>query len=182
MSRATGRCPDLRVAITNEGEITAVSWSPALGRPADPASAQARVPNLAGLFDVTIERADTDEIATDVLARDVFVGPNYGLARDRLTAWAVRLGILRLWAGDECVALEPDLLGGTWETTCLHCGAKWSDSSVLFWLQARGNGHTPLSCRACGAALPQLSDDQSDAGCIEVDAGAHPHPIKEHVH
>ena len=79
MSVPQAQQPDLRVTVTTKGEITAARWNPCLMRNNNPSTGQNRVPRLAGLFDVTIERSEADDItiATDLVVDEVlqFVGP-----------------------------------------------------------------------------------------------------------
>jgi hypothetical protein len=149
--------PELRATVTRRGDVVMTRWSPGAARPGGPAASQLRLRKLAGVFDLTIERESVDgiTIATDLLVGDVFLADDSALAYEKLIAWAASLGYHRVWLSHEVVALEPNLLGGTWETTCRHCGSTWSDSTAGFWLNARAAGFYPPVCSLCSHPLVQ---------------------------
>jgi hypothetical protein len=172
-----GPRPELRATVSRRGDVVMTRWSPGAACPGGPAASQLRVRKLAGVFDLTIERESADgiTIATDLLVSDAFLANDSALAYEKLIAWAARLGYRRVWLSHEVVALEPNLLGGTWETTCRHCGSTWSDSTAGFWLNARAAGYYPLACSVCSHPLPQPVAREVELavpGECERDAGA----------
>lgn len=170
-----GQCPELRATVSRRAGVVMTPWSPGVASPGGPAASQIRMRKLAGVFDLTIERetADGITIATDLLVGDAFLADDAVLAYDQLIAWAARLGYRRVWLSHEVVALEPNLLGGTWSTTCRHCGSTWSDATAPFWLNARAAGYFPLLCSLCSHPLSQPVSDQSGPASGRTDvAGA----------
>lgn len=149
--------PEVRATVNRNGELVITPWSAGAARAGGPAAAQIRLRKLVGVFDLTIERAQADEIthATDLIVSDVFVTDRVELGHRRLVEFAARLGYKRVWFGNEVVALEPELLGGSWQSTCRHCGLTWSDSTDGFWLTARGMGYFPPVCALCSHPISQ---------------------------
>jgi hypothetical protein len=149
--------PELRATVTRRGELVMTPWSPGAARPGGPAASQLRPRRVVGVFDLTIERdhADGITIAADLIVSDVFATDRVELGHRRLVEFAVDLGYRRAWFGHEVVAIEPELLGGTWRSTCRHCGVTWSDASDQFWLHIRGCGHYPMFCALCSHPIAQ---------------------------
>jgi hypothetical protein len=152
-----GPHPELRATVSSRAGVVMTRWSAGAASPGGPGASQIRTRKLAAVLDLTIERhsADGITIATDVLVSDAFLGKDSELAYEELIAWASGLGYQRVWLGHEVVALAPTLLGGTWESTCRHCGCTWSDSTTGFWLTARAAGFFPLECSLCSHPLTQ---------------------------
>ena len=94
-------------------------------------------------------------IATDLIVSDVFVTDRVELGHRKLVEFAARLGYRRVWFGNEVVAMEPALLGGTWRSTCRNCGLTWTDSTDGFWLHTRGMGYFPPVCALCSHPIAQ---------------------------
>jgi hypothetical protein len=184
MSDACSRnCPELRATVRDQAGLVMTPWSPGSASPGGPAASQLSLGRLAGVFDLTIERTSADDItiATDLLVTDAFVAPHADHAYERLIAWASGLGYRRVWCGHELVALEPQLLGGVWSSTCRHCGLTWSDSTPGFWLAARGPGYFPLFCSLCSHSLPQPTTVRPVGGSAVPFHIARRHPPRSEV-
>ena len=157
--------PEVRATVTRNGELVMTPWSAGAARDGGPAAAQIRLRKLVGVFDLTIERAHADGIthATDLIVSDVFVTDRVELGHRKLVEFAAHLGYKRVWFGNEVVALESALLGGTWQSTCRHCGLTWSDSTDGFWLNTRGMGYFPPVCSLCSHPIAQAVGEREPA-------------------
>jgi hypothetical protein len=151
------RPPEMRATVTHDGVVTMTPASPHTANAGGWAGSQIVLQSAVGVFDLAIDRSFAGEspIATDLLVSDVFTTDAVELGRRRLVELAERLGYVRVWFDHEVVAIEPQLLGGTWDTTCTRCGIRWSDSSPGFWLHTRAAGCFPMLCAVCSHPLDQ---------------------------
>ena len=165
---AAGQPPQFRATVSRAGDVTLTPAAPQTAQPGGWTACGLVPPNVVGVFDIWIDRTTADGItvATDLTVADAFPGEDVEFGRRRLAQFAERLGYQRVWLDNEVVAIEPQLLGGTWKTCCGRCGLAWSDSSDGFWLHIRGAGFFPMLCTMCSHPLVQPIDDVALDGVL----------------
>jgi len=157
--------PDFRVTIRHD-ELVLVAWAPRLISAGPAATIFAtRGRSRVAIADLTV--LHQDGLATEVTA--TFLSGDSPRFRDALRRWAGDVGYSRLWLSDQVLALD-GLTGGTAQTTCRTCGARWSDGTPQFWLHVRRAGRFPATCPLCGAHVAQWRVCQRDAAANDLHA------------
>ena len=144
--------PDFRATVCRDGSVRLVDWGPWLtaGGPLFTLLA-ARGRAGFGIADLTVIR-DADGIAHELVAE--FRAGGGRAHRKGLCAWASAVGYRRVWLRGELAELEPEP-GGTAETRCTGCRARFVEAGPRFWDVVRRRGAFPTVCVLCGSDLPQ---------------------------
>jgi hypothetical protein len=146
--------PDFRATVPREGTLRLVDWGPWLagGGPLHTlldACGRAGV----GIADLTVIRDDAG-VAVELIAE--FRCGGIPAHRDALRAWAAAVGYRRVWLEGDVEDLVP-APGGTAQTRCTGCRARFVDGEASFWDFVRRRGAFPTACVLCGSDLPQWS-------------------------